>query len=83
MSDEPIPIYDAGNSARLRGEAGMYRKALLTRATRLRWPFKVETSEGLMECEDGWLAWDVAGNPYPIAANVFAQSYDPFPVRDE
>ena len=40
-------------------------------------PFTVETAEGPLRCEDGWVALDTNGDPYPIAADVEAASYKP------
>jgi hypothetical protein len=50
-------------------------KRALTRVARIAGPFTVETREGVMECEDGWLAVDSNGDPYPIAADVFEATY--------
>jgi hypothetical protein len=55
---------------------GEYRKATLTRATRVRGPFTVETREGLLTCPDGYLAIDAHGWPYPIAADEFRRIYE-------
>lgn len=52
-----------------------YSKQQTTRATRVAGPFEVETREGTLRCDDGWLALDSNGDPYPIAADVFAQTY--------
>jgi hypothetical protein len=52
-----------------------YRKRSLTRAVRIIGPFIVTTREGPLECEDGYLALDNNGDPYPIAADVFATTY--------
>jgi hypothetical protein len=57
----------------------VWRKAALTRAARIPRPFTVETTEGVMTCEDGWLAVDTEGNPYPIARDVFEKSYESVP----
>lgn len=51
------------------------QKRTLTRVARVPGPFSVETTEGTMTCEDGWLAVDELGNPYPIAADVFDRTY--------
>ena len=48
-----------------------------TRMLRMVGPFEVATTEGVMRCEDGWLAMDAGGNPYPIAAEEQARSYQP------
>lgn len=58
-------------------EPGEFRKTTVTRAWRILGAFAVETREGLMTCEDGWLAVDAHGNPYPIAADEFAVIYEP------
>lgn len=44
-----------------------YRKKVTTRMLRVAGPFAVETSEGWVHCENGWLAIDARGYPYPIA----------------
>ena len=56
--------------------AGVFRKVPLTRALRMDGPFVVQTSEGLLHCEDGWLAVDARGYPYPIAADEFELIYE-------
>jgi hypothetical protein len=53
-----------------------YRKRTLTPAIRMRGPFFVHTAEGPLKCEDGWLAWDSRGFPYPIAADEFDLIYE-------
>lgn len=55
---------------------GSYRKMILTRAARVKGPFTVETSEGPLACQDGWLALDASGNFYPIADEVFQATYE-------
>lgn len=58
-----------------------YRRRITeTRAVRIRGPFSVETLEGVMRCDDGWLALDVDGNPYPIASSVFAKTFEDKPA---
>jgi hypothetical protein len=54
-----------------------YRKKVSTRAMRIDGPFTVETSEGTLRCEDGYLAIDARGYPYPIALDEFALIYEP------
>lgn len=54
-----------------------YRKKIPVRATRIIGPFEVITREGRMSCEDGWLAIDSRGWPYPIAADEFDRAYEP------
>lgn len=53
-----------------------YRKTSITRASRLASPFIVRTGEGEVRCEDGFLAIDARGYPYPIAADEFHQIYE-------
>jgi hypothetical protein len=50
---------------------------LVTRAVRIDGRFEVVTREGTLGCEDGWLALDLNGDPYPIAADVFSSIYVP------
>jgi hypothetical protein len=54
-----------------------YRKRTLTKAVRIDGPFEVETREGRLVCEDGYLAIDAHGWPYPIAAQEFEAIYEP------
>jgi len=53
-----------------------YRKVSITHALRIAGPFTVETSEGPLHCEDGFLAVDARGYPYPIAREEFAMIYE-------
>jgi hypothetical protein len=53
-----------------------FRKKVLTKATKIDGPFVVETSEGPLSCEDGWLAVDARGYPYPIATEEFSLIYE-------
>ncbi len=62
--------------------APRFRKKVLTQAVRIEGPFMVETSEGVLRCEDGWLALDQRGYPYPIAANEFDLIYEPVDQSD-
>lgn len=55
--------------------APTYQKRALTHATRIDGPFIVETSEGEARCEDGYLALDSRGFPYPIAKEEFEAIY--------
>lgn len=58
-------------------EARTFRKKVLTRAVRIAKPFTVQTPEGRLHCEDGWLALDARGYPYPIDADEFDLVYEP------
>lgn len=54
-----------------------FRKKVLTKALRIEGPFRVETSEGPLNCQDGFLCLDARGYPYPVAADEFRLIYDP------
>lgn len=54
-----------------------FRKKVTTKMVRIDGPFTVETSEGPLHCEDGWLAVDARGYPYPIAADEQELIYEP------
>jgi hypothetical protein len=60
-----------------RGRFHVYRKIALTSALRIEGPFEVETREGVLVCEDGYLAIDAHGWPYPIAVSEFEKIYEP------
>jgi len=53
-----------------------YHKRVATGAARIQGPFSVRTREGVITCEDGWLAIDSGGWPYPIAADEFDRIYE-------
>jgi len=52
-----------------------YRKKYLTQAIRIEGPFEVETTEGTLICQDGYLAVDSRGFPYPIDKEEFETIY--------
>lgn len=58
-----------------------YRKTAITPMVRINGPFTVETREGPLDCEDGYLACPDDGWPYPVAADYHAANYEP--VDDE
>lgn len=60
-----------------------FYKVASTRMRRVRGPFRVLTSEGPVQCEDGWLALDSRGYPYPIAAEEQAAIYGEAAKVDE
>ena len=62
--------------------APTYQKRALMRATRIDGPFIVETSEGELRCEDGYLALDSRGFPYPIAKEEFEAIYMPVGFKE-
>lgn len=53
-----------------------YRKVVPTQAKRMDGPFEVKTREGTLTCEDGYIAIDAHGWPYPIAADEFERIYE-------
>jgi len=53
-----------------------FRKKVNTNMLRIDGPFVVETSEGPLFCQDGYLAVDARGYPYPIAADEQALIYE-------
>lgn len=55
----------------------IFRKKVNTHMTRINGPFVVDTSEGPLRCEDGWLAVDARGYPYPIADSEKELIYEP------
>lgn len=60
------------------GPFAEYRKTSTILAHRMAGPFEVLTDAGLMQGQAGdYLAIGVAGEMYPIAADVFDQSYEP------
>lgn len=61
----------------------VYKKIALTHMVRIDGPFTVLTSEGVLSCEDGFLAWDSRGYPYPLAADEQARIYVPANSRQE
>jgi len=54
-----------------------YRKTALVDAKRIMGPFECVTREGILVCEDGYLAIDSEGWPYPIAKEEFENIYIP------
>ena len=57
-----------------------YRKVTLTHFMRVEGPFTVQTSEGPLNCADGYVGVDARGYPYPVAADEFAKIYEPAEV---
>lgn len=72
---EPAPVYTTEN---LPAEGWReYRKVATTSMRRMSGPFVVETSEGPLRCDDGYLAVDARGYPYPLAATEHECIYVP------
>lgn len=78
--DQQTPTYTAESLPD--GFKDYPRKITFTSAVRIDGPFRVETPEGPLDCSDGWLAVDVNGHPYPIAADVFEQTFHPTPMGE-
>lgn len=65
-----------------REEFSLYRKQRHTPALRIEGPFVTVTVDGNeAKCDDGWLAIDTAGYPYPIDKDVFGSAYEPATSR--
>ena len=60
-----------------------YIKRVPTEMIRIEGPFDVQTREGLMHCENGYLALDADGYPYPIAHDVQAATYLPLSPKNQ
>jgi hypothetical protein len=59
-----------------KGEYSTFRKIYRPKAIRMSGPFSCLTGEGnVASCEDGWLAIDSRGHPYPIGAAEFESTY--------
>lgn len=63
--DSPMPA----------AEFSPWVKRTVTLAKRISGPFRVQTREGVLRCENGWLAVDSHGWPYPIAHDEFTEIY--------
>jgi hypothetical protein len=71
-----LPHYRLENVGNLDLGFEAYRKTALTKAVRVDGPFVVESREGKLVCEDGYLAIDAHGWPYPIARDEFEAIYE-------
>lgn len=52
-----------------------YVKVTPTRMVRMSGAFACVTQEGRVECEDGFLAVDAEGFPYPVAKSIHDKTY--------
>ena len=60
-----------------------FRKAAVTWMVRMDGPFAVKTIDGnIAYCEDGWIAVDSMGYPYPVAADVHDTDYVPVSLTE-
>lgn len=74
-TDEPVSKENLAQMAPAVETWPTWRKTSITSAMRVLGPFVVATSEGPLSCQDGWLAIDARGYPYPIANDEFRQIY--------
>lgn len=58
-----------------------FRKKTPTRMLRIDGPFIVDTGVGRVTCDDGYLAVDARGNPYPVSTAVHELIYEPVRAR--
>lgn len=79
VEEETMTIFTRINIPGSDQEWRTYQKKVKTRAIRITGAFVVETSEGPLRCNDGYLAIDARGYPYPIAADEFALIYEEAP----
>lgn len=56
----------------------LFKKNVPTKMVRVEGPFTVDTSEGPTYCQDGWLAVDSHGSPYPISVEEQEAIYEPY-----
>lgn len=59
------------------GEWQSFRKTQPIRAMRMDGPFSVQTREGVVKSDGGWLALDSDDQPYPIAEDEMEAVYEP------
>lgn len=71
----PEALVADGEGLELEGGWKLAQKIGRTLVRRMPGPFEVDTPHGTVRCADGWLAIDMAGNPYPIDAGAFGLSY--------
>lgn len=80
MSTTPsVPTFTRDTIPDATANWGEFVKQGTTKLLRMNGSFAVETQEGAMTCEDGFLAVDPEGYPYPIKASVVEASYTAAP----
>ena len=79
VSEKELQVFSKGNvPLSISGAAWrLYQKKVQTKALRIDGPFTVETSEGTLNCKDGFLCIDARGYPYPVAKDEFELIYEP------
>ena len=80
-----VPVISLSALEALLGSRGCrrYLKRVPTRAFRMDGPFVVDTSEGQLRCEDGWLCIDARGYPYPVDAAEFELIYGGASIEEQ
>lgn len=76
------PVFNTDNVSDVFAGAQEYQKQVPTKAVKIDGAFDVETSEGRLSCEGGYLALDARGYPYPIATDEFELIYKPVSAQD-
>lgn len=77
-----VPHFTADSLAGFGDNLTLYRKREPTRAIRISGPFTCETIDGnFVSCEDGYLAFDGEGHPYPIAKSIFEGGFEAVPAE--
>lgn len=71
-----MPIIDHSNLPSDPSTWPKWRKKVVTSAIKMEGPFTILTSEGQLTCQDGYLAVDARGYPYPIATDEFNLIYE-------
>ena len=74
MLEKPCKHYTRNNLP-IDPDWALYRKNMPLRALRSSTPFAVETQEGKVWCEDGYLAIDDDGYPFAIDKEAFEIAY--------
>ena len=78
---ETVPTYSATEMPPEDANWGEFARVGTTRAIRITGPFQVVMHDGTPTAiEDGWLAIDADGQPYPITDSVFQKAYAPAPT---
>ena len=78
MYGDVIPRYTRENIVLMQQCACFkpHQQRTVTLAMPITGPFECMTQEGLVRCQDGYLAIDASGYPYPIATATFEATYD-------
>lgn len=77
MSSKTPALIVKEDYEQLKGFLQPYQKVGSTEMMRIEGPFKCLTQGGEAYCEDGWVAFDSEGYPYPVATTVHEETYKP------